>query len=317
MAAGVAGERDAKLSSVLALSPGKEYWAGRIAGRGPRGSTSPPTASVFAHNSREMTKKKKNDNTLGGIGGGGSGDVTAAAAAASSPEESSAPSSFSPVRVELNSGCAPSRGLVGRQQHQYQAEEEASGRGSAGVFSVGSSAGPSRRKDYWSFTAGKRGAPLSPGGAGAGGGSATSSVWSTQQAFGSPGGMSLMAGSLGGGGRGSRLDPSSWRPLQLGEARSPSSPLSLSLSPARGHRRRGISPAGRRIALEENAAVDGLPAARWSGRVSSPKFSPTSGGGSSFGTPSFRFNSPGKASLGTSFGGGSQCSFSSLQTQVM
>lgn len=303
---GVARGRDAKLSSVLALSPGKEYWTERIADRGASGSTSPPT--VPARNRENLKKTKNNGNTFGGAGFG---------AAASSPREVSDPS-ISPVMVEHNSSCALSS-LTGRQkqkqQQQQQREEELSCSG--GGFSVGSSAGISKKKDYLSFTAGKRGAPLSPGGAGG----ATYSVWPTQQAFGSVG-RSPAAGSHGGG-RGWRLDPCSSQSVQPGEVRSPFSPSSqevaspspLSLSPTRCYRRRGFSPASRRIALEENAAVGTLPAARWSGRVSSLNFSPA-GGGSSFGTPPFKFSSPSKASLGTSFGGGSQCSFSSLQTQV-
>lgn len=310
MVAGVAGGRDAKLSSVLALSPGKEYWTGRIAGRGLRGSTSPPAKGA---RNKEMTKRKEknNNHTFGGVRGG---------ATVSPPWEVSTPSS-PPVRVEE---CDGSRALGSppgcqqQQQHHQQQKEEASGSG--GVFSVGSSAGTPKKKDYLSFTAGKRGAPLSPGGAS----STTASVRSIQQAFGSPGG-SPVAGSLGWG-TGRRLDPRSWRSLQLEEVRSPpspsshqeTSPLFLSLSPARGHRRRGISPASRRIALEDNSTVAGLPAVRLSGRASPPIFSPAGGGGSSFGTPpSFRLSSsPGQASLGTGFGGGSPCSFSSLQTQV-
>ncbi|CAM9106855.1 unnamed protein product, partial [Ectocarpus fasciculatus] len=40
-----AGERDAKLSSLLLLSPGKDYWAERLAAKGPRDSGSPQSLS--------------------------------------------------------------------------------------------------------------------------------------------------------------------------------------------------------------------------------------------------------------------------------
>ncbi|CAB1111345.1 unnamed protein product [Ectocarpus sp. CCAP 1310/34] len=182
-----AEERNAKLSSLLLLSPGKEYWADRLAAKGPRDSGSP----------QSLTRSKAKKSTLGWGGEGVS----------SSP----------PARGQNDAPSYTDRG----QQHQE------------GANGGPTSAGSPRKKDFRSFTAVKKVAPLSP----VGGGGTSPSAWSTQ-AFTSPGGG-------GGAERRGRLDLSSWRARTPGQGLSPprqgppsSSPRSL----AKGDWRRG--PAG-------------------------------------------------------------------------
>ncbi|CAM9548304.1 unnamed protein product [Ectocarpus sp. 12 AP-2014] len=182
-----AEERNAKLSSLLLLSPGKEYWADRLAAKGPRDSGSP----------QSLTRSKARHSTFGW----GGEDVS------SSP----------PARGQNDAPSYTDRG----QQHQE------------GANGGPTSAGSPRKKDFRSFTAVKKVAPLSP----VGGGSTSPSVWSTQ-AFTSPG---------GGGGveRRGRLDVSLWRARKPGQGLSPPRQASPSSSPrslAKGDWRRG--PAG-------------------------------------------------------------------------
>lgn len=183
-----AGERNANLNSLLLLSPGKEYWADRLAAKGPRDSGSP----------QSLARSKARHKTFG-LGG-------------------ESVSTHPPARGQND---APS--YTDWQQHQ----EGANG----GAKSAGSP-----RKDFRSFTAVKKVAPLFPGGGGGGGGTSPS-LWSTQ-AFTSPGGVG------GAEGRG-RFDPSSWRAGKPGQGSSPPRQASLSSSPrslAKGDWRRG--PAG-------------------------------------------------------------------------
>lgn len=169
-----AEERNAKLSSLLLLSPGKEYWADRLAAKGPRDSGSPQ--SLARSKARHIT-----------FGWGDEG-------VSSSP----------PARGQDDAPSYTDRG----QQHQ----EGANG----GAKSVGAP-----RKEFRSFTAVKKVAPLSPGGGGGGG--TSPSVWSTQ-AFTSPGGG-------GGAERRGRLDLSPWRARKPGQGFSPPRQASPSSSP--------------------------------------------------------------------------------------
>lgn len=277
--------RDAKLSSLLLLSPGKEYWAGRLAAQGRRDSKSPRASAAARNNS------KLKINALGEEAG----------RSPTPAREATGTSSSSPARTtEPNNDDAPSPTVLQQLREQTAPAAPA----------VASPAG--RKKDYFSFTAGKRGAPLSPSGS-----TTSSSVWSTQ-AFTSPGGGG--GASFGGSWRG-RVDQSPLRSLQKGGAWSPSSPsspssLSSSLSPARGgQRRRGLSPAGARVGSAA-AVVAHLQAARRGGGAFPPGLvSPAGGGRQGFRSASSARFSPGDGSLGVGFEGRSR-SASPLRTKV-
>lgn len=269
------GGRDAKLSSLLLLSPGKEYWAGRLAAQARRDSESPRPAPG-------RHKSRLNNNRNNALG-----------------EETDASSSplgdavtLSPVGGSTGSNSnddAPSPGVRRRPQMEDIAA------------APGDSPAAGRKKGYFSFTVGKRGTPLSPSGS-----TASSSVWSTQ-AFTSP------RGAAGGGGGGAtssprggkgRVDLSPWRPApQKGEAWSPSSPLSsasASLSPAKGGQwRRAISPGGAPRFGSAAAIAASLQAAKRDGGALYPAPSPAGGGGGrDFSTASSSRFSPGKESVG-------------------
>ncbi|CAM9509898.1 unnamed protein product [Ectocarpus sp. 4 AP-2014] len=182
-----AEERNAKLSSLLLLSPGKEYWADRLAAKGPRDSGSP----------QSLARSKARHSTFGW----GVADVS------SSP----------PARGQNDAPSHTDRG----QQHQE------------GANGGPTSAGSPRKKDFRSFTAVKKVAPLSP----VDGSGTCPSVWSAQ-AFTSPGGG-------GGAERRGRPDLSPWRARKPGHGLSPPRQASPSSSPrslAKGDWRRG--PAG-------------------------------------------------------------------------
>lgn len=142
------GGRDAKLNSLLVLSPGKEYWAGRLAEKGSRDSESPRTSA------RNRERSKNNNNTaVGGV---------ADRAAATSPRETS--DLVSPARRGQNKPLKP----VERQQQRQIHDGE-----SSGAFSAGASAG--KKNNFLSVTGGKTATPLppsstSPNGTGLGGG---------------------------------------------------------------------------------------------------------------------------------------------------
>ncbi|CAM9395193.1 unnamed protein product, partial [Ectocarpus sp. 13 AM-2016] len=149
------------------------------------------------------------------------------------------------------------------------------------------SAGSPRKKDFRSFTAVKKVAPLSP----VGGGGTSPSAWSTQ-AFASPGGG-------GGAERRARLDVSPWRARKPGQGLSPRRQASPSSSPrslAKGDWRRG--PAG----------------VRPSQAGASRSLSPLAGGrAAGFGkTSSVRFGR-GKDPPGAGFGAGSRGASSSMR----
>lgn len=143
------GGRGAKLNSLLVLSPGKDYWAGRLAEKGSRDSESPRTAA-------RNRERSRNDNNNNAFGGGGDGT------AARSPREVS--DLISPAR----------RGRKQRQQQRRQQQHnEGSSRG--GGFSAGASA--RKKKDILSVAGGTTAPPLppssnntDPSGAGLGGG---------------------------------------------------------------------------------------------------------------------------------------------------
>eukprot|EP00903_Cladosiphon_okamuranus_P013008 g12137.t1 len=263
--------RDAKLSSLLLLSPGKEYWTGRLAAESRRDAESPRAAP-----GRCLSRLNNNDDDALGIDG---------------TDLSSTPTSPAIV-TEPNDD--KSRGpSTGRRQPQQGDTAEAPPGGSP------------PGKEYLSFTVGKRGAPLSPSGS-----TASSSVWSTQ-AFTSPGCGGRGGGGMAslGGGNG-RADLSPWRSsLPKGEAWSPPSPRSASssLSPARGEQwLRGFSP-GEAPRPGSTAAVAAfLRAARRDGGALPP--SPSLGGDGGRGcdsASSARF-SPGKGSLGVGVEGRSR-----------
>lgn len=278
---------DAKLNSLLVLSPGKEYWAGRLAAKGPRESSESPQAAT--------TGRK---TTAGAAAGGGSSKSRAYAGvdadtALCSPREVS-PLRY-PARKERN---MPLRHAGRQHRHQHQQEGP---RGNENASSVGSLAGS--KKEFSSFTAGRKvSAPLSPGGGGGG----TSSAWSAQQ-----------TSTRDGPGGGRRADPSPWRTLQKGEVWSPSSrqvsPSTLSWSPAKGQRRRDFSPASARVARGDAPAPAAAaataaayhPAAKQKsgGAAASLSLSPAGVGLGFRGTSPAR-RSPRRESVGPGFAGG-------------
>lgn len=208
------GDRDAKLHSLLLLSPGREYWAGRIAGNGPRDSESPRTTN-------RSTGRNRN-RTFG----------WADSSVSSSPKADIG--ALSPPAISSGGRNAPPS-PAGR--HPLRP------RGCGGSFSAESSsaaaAGRTKRKEYLSFTAVKRVSPLSPGG----GSTVSPSVWANQ-AFTSP----TASGGDGASARGKgQPDPSPGRALQAGEVWSPSSTPSLSLHQA-SPSLLPLSPADSRIA---------------------------------------------------------------------
>lgn len=128
------GGRDAKLNSLLVLSPGKDYWAGRLAEKGSRDSESPRTAA----RNRERGRNDDNNNAAGGDG-----------TAARSPTGVS--NIISPAR----------RGRKQRrQQRQQQQQHDEGGSRGGGISASASAAG--KKKDILSDTGGKTATSLSP-----------------------------------------------------------------------------------------------------------------------------------------------------------
>eukprot|EP00752_Nemacystus_decipiens_P007655 g6843.t1 len=303
-------ERDAKLSSLLLLSPGKEYWAGRLADQGRRDSESPraPAAAAAATTAAGPGRNKHRLTVSTALVG--EDEEARNSPTLTRPGEAAGVAS-SPVRRKTapDSNTAPSP--TWRRDHQQQQHREEASAAPGSGWSAG------KKKDYLSFTAGKRGAPLSPGGSIAG-----SSVWSTQALTSPGGGVTSLGGGVGGG-KG-RVDLSPWRSLRKGEAWSPSSPSSSSLSPARGQRRRGFSPAGTLGGGGSSGARFGsaaaiaasLQAAKRDSGASSASLSPAGGGGSpGFRTASSGRFSPGQGSVGVGFEGRSR-SVSPLRRKV-
>eukprot|EP00903_Cladosiphon_okamuranus_P013009 g12138.t1 len=277
---------DAKLNSLLVLSPGKEYWAGRLAAKGPRESLESP------------------QTTAGKTAAGGGVD-----AAICSPREVS-PLKY-PARKERNMALR----YAGRRQQQQQ--EGSRGNGASTVGSLTGS-----MKEFSSFRAGKRGASLSPeyggGAVGGDGGGTTTSAWSAEastRGSSSPNGRGVANPSPWRNlQKGEVWSPSS---RQV-------SPSTVSWSPMKGQRRRDFSLASARVAREDAtapvaaaapaSAAAYLPSAKQKGGAASLSLSPTALGAGFRTSPASRFISR-RESVGASFAGGGR-SLSPLQRQT-
>lgn len=249
------GGRDAKLNSLLVLSPGKDYWAGRLAEKGSRDSESPPAAA------RNGERRKNKNRAAFGVGGD--------KAAASSPIRKEVSDLISPARRGRNKALRP---VESQEQQQRQQRRQDDGGSSV---SLPASASARKKKGFLSVAGGKPATPLSPGrntsrsGENSGGGERPNPVPS----------------------RALQSDEG-WTPPSR-QVASPSTVVSW--SPVKGQRRPDFRPSSRPVVREDNttviAALSSAAETQGGGGLASLEYNPA-GGDSSFGRASSPAKSP-------------------------